>query len=153
MLSLAFLEMFQWDVYVNISKGNNNTDEVKAIWKTGWCNYSLKIFKAAVSIESQVMLAAARQRGRHASFKRYCINGIYLTEIDINQSCQHLLKDLGVRLLLFFVTIITKLDSNGQRSLNMFLMLHPPPHTSKPRSEAIQIADYFISHPAAQTVY
>lgn len=77
MLSLAFLEMLQWDVYVNIFKGNNS-DEVTVIWKTGWCNYSLKNFKAAVSIESQVVLAAARQSGRHASFKRYCINGIYL---------------------------------------------------------------------------
>lgn len=86
MLFLAFLEMLQWDVYVNISKGNN-IDEVKVIWKTGWCNYSLKIFKAAVSIESQVMLAAARQSGRHASFERYCLNRIYLTETDISQSC------------------------------------------------------------------
>lgn len=32
-------------------------------------------------------------------------------------------------------------------------MLLQPPHTSKPRSEAGQIADYFISHPAAQTVH
>lgn len=106
-----------------------------------------------MSIESQIMLAAARQSGRHASPERYCINGIYLTENDISQSFKHLLKDLEVRLLVLFVTIITKLDWNGQRSLNMFLMLLPPPHTSKPRSEGRQIADYFISHPAAQTVY
>lgn len=101
MLSLAFLEMLQWDIYTNISKGNN-IDGVKVMWKTVWCNYSLKFFKAAVSIESQAMLAAARQSRRRASFERYCINGIHLTENDIRQSCQHLLKDLELRLLVFF---------------------------------------------------
>lgn len=151
MLFLAFLEMLQWDVYVNISKGNN-IDEVKVIWKTGWCNYSLKIFKAAVSIESQVMLAAARQSGRHASFERYCLNRIYLTENDISQSCFCIFWRILKSDYLYFLFQLL-LDSHGQRSLNMFLMLLPPPHTSKPRSEAIQIADYFISHPAAQTVY
>lgn len=101
MLSLAFLEMLQWDIYMNTSK-SNNIDEVKVIWKTVWCNYSLKFLKAAVSIESQAMLAAARQSRRRASFERYCINGIYLTENDICQSCQHLLKDLEARLLVLF---------------------------------------------------
>lgn len=152
MLSLAFLEMLQWDVYVSIFKGNN-IDEVKVIWKTGWCNYSLKIFKAAVSIESQVMLAAARQSGRRQF--REVLSKPYLFHWEWHKSAlfQHFLKDLEVRLPVVFVTIITKLDSHRQRSLNVFLMLLPPPHTSKPRSEAIQIADYFISHPAAQTVY
>lgn len=95
MLSLALLEMLQWDLHTDISK-DNHIDEVKVIWKIGWCNYSLKIVKAAVSIESQVMLAAVRQSRKHCSFERCCLNGVYLTENNITQSRhQHLLKDLG----------------------------------------------------------
>lgn len=51
MLSLALLEMLRWDLYMNIAK-DNHINEVKVIRKIGWCNYSLKIVKAAVSIES-----------------------------------------------------------------------------------------------------
>lgn len=90
-----------------------------------------------MSVESQVMLAAARQSERHASPERYCINVIYLTENDISQSCQHLLEDLEVRLLVLFVTIITKLDSNGQRSLNVFNAAPTPTHfQAKVRGQA-----------------
>jgi len=105
-------------------------DEVKVIWKIGWCYYSLKIVKAAMRIASQIILAAARQSRRCCSFKRCCLNGVYLTENNISQSCcQHLLKDLEVRVLIFVVTIITKPDPDGQRPLNTFLMLPRPPGT------------------------
>lgn len=120
MLSLTLLEMVQWDLYMHISK-DNHIDEFKVIWKIGGCNYSLKIVKAAVSIESQVMLTAARQSRRHCSFQRYRLNGVYLTENDTSQSCcEHPLKNLKVTLLVFIVIIITKLDPDRQRSLNAF---------------------------------
>lgn len=45
MLSLAQFKMLHWDVYTDISK-DNHSDEVKVIWKTGQCHYSLKLVKA-----------------------------------------------------------------------------------------------------------
>lgn len=94
---------------MNISR-DNHIDEVKVIWKIGRCNYSLKNVKAAKSVASQVIPAAARQSRRHCSFQKYCLNGVYLTENNISQSCcQHLPKDLEVGVLLFIVIIITKI--------------------------------------------
>lgn len=118
------------------------------IWKIGGCNYSLKIVKAAVSIESQVMLTAARQSRRHCSFERYHLNGVYLTENDTSQSCcEHPLKDLKVRLLVFIVIIITKLDPDRQRSLNTFQMLSPPTQVLQSRGQR-PATELIISSPA-----